>query len=60
MSFLTAILLLNMEAADAFVCLSNLLNNKYLLACFRVDQKKVGTSARRLTRAVASRASLSR
>lgn len=41
MSFLTAILLLNMEAPDAFICLANLLNTKYLLACFCMDQKKV-------------------
>ena len=41
MSFLTAILLLNMEAPDAFVCLANLLNTKYLLACFCMDQTKV-------------------
>lgn len=41
MSFLTAILLLNMEAPDAFICLANLLNNKYLLACFCMDQKKM-------------------
>ena len=41
MSFLTAIFLLNMEAPDAFVCLSNLLNTKYLLACFQMDQTKM-------------------
>jgi len=41
MSFLTAILLLNMEAHDAFVCLANLLDMKYLLACFCMDQIKV-------------------
>lgn len=41
MSFLTAILLLNMEAPDAFICLANLLNTKYLLACFRMDKKKM-------------------
>jgi hypothetical protein len=43
MSFLTAILLLNMEATDAFICLSNLLNTKYLLACFCMDQTRVTT-----------------
>lgn len=41
MSFLTAILLLNMEAPDAFICLSNILTTKYLLACFCMDQTKV-------------------
>ena len=41
MSFLTAILLLNMEAPDAFICLANLLNTKYLLACFCMDQTMV-------------------
>ena len=41
MSFLTAIFLLNMEAHDAFICLSNLLNSKLLLACFCMDQAKM-------------------
>lgn len=41
MSFLTAILLLNMEAADAFICLANLLNTKVLMACFCMDQAKM-------------------
>ena len=41
MSFLTAILLLNMDASDAFICLSNLLNTKYLSACFCMNQRKV-------------------
>lgn len=41
MSFLTAILLLNMEAVDAFICLANLLNTKILMACFCMDQTKV-------------------
>jgi len=30
-----------MEAADAFICLSNLLNTKYLLACFCMNQSKM-------------------
>lgn len=42
MSFLTAILLLNMEAPDAFICLANLLKTKYLTACFNMDQTMVG------------------
>jgi TBC1 domain family member 14 len=41
MSFLAAILLLNMDASDAFICLANLLNNDYLMACFRMDQLKI-------------------
>lgn len=41
MSFLTAILLLNMEAVDAFICLANLLNTNVLKACFCMDQSKV-------------------
>lgn len=41
MSFLTAILLLNMEAPDAFICLANLLKTKYLTACFNMDQTMV-------------------
>jgi hypothetical protein len=44
MSFLAAILLLNMESSDAFICLSNLLNNNYLVACFCMDQYKVRVS----------------
>lgn len=41
MSFLTAILLLNMEAIDAFICLANLLDTKILKTCFCMDQAKV-------------------
>jgi len=41
MSFLAAILLLNMEAPDAFIALSNLLNTDYLIACFKIDQVKI-------------------
>ena len=37
MSFLAAVLLLNMEAADAFICLANLLNRPSYLAFFKVD-----------------------
>lgn len=37
MSFLAAVLLLNMEAADAFVTLANLLNRPSYLAFFKVD-----------------------
>lgn len=41
MSFLAAILLLNMDATDAFICLANLLNNDYLMACFRMDHIRI-------------------
>lgn len=37
MSFLAGVLLLNMEASDAFTCLANLLNRSSYLAFFRVD-----------------------
>lgn len=37
MSFLAAVLLLNMEASDAFILLANLLNLTSYLAFFRVD-----------------------
>lgn len=37
MSFLAAVLLLNMEAGDAFISLANLLNRPSYLAFFRVD-----------------------
>ena len=41
MSFLAAVLLLNMEAADAFICLANLLNRPSYLAFFKVEQELV-------------------
>lgn len=41
MSFLAAVLLLNMEAAEAFMCLANLLNRASYLAFFRVDYTKM-------------------
>ena len=37
MSFLAGVLLLNMEAADAFISLANLLNRSSYMAFFRVD-----------------------
>lgn len=37
MSFLAAVLLLNMEPSDAFICFANLLNKPCQLAFFRVD-----------------------
>jgi hypothetical protein len=38
MSFIAAVLLLNMDTSDAFIALSNLLNRSSYLAFFRVDQ----------------------
>ncbi|XP_014790974.1 mucin-17 [Octopus bimaculoides] len=38
MSFLAAVLLLNMEVADAFICFANLLNGPCQVAFFRVDE----------------------
>ena len=43
MSFLAAVLLLNMEPSDAFICFANLLNKPCQLAFFRVDHPMVGT-----------------
>lgn len=37
MSFLAAVLLLNMEPAEAFISLANLLNRPSYLAFFKVD-----------------------
>ncbi len=37
MSFLAAVLLLNMDASDAFICLANLLNLTSYLAFFKVS-----------------------
>ena len=37
MSFLAGVLLLNMEAGDAFILLANLLNRSSYLAFFKVD-----------------------
>ena len=39
MSFLAAVLLLNMDACDAFVAMTNLLNRPSYLAFFRVDHE---------------------
>lgn len=41
MSFLAAVLLLNMEPSDAFICFANLLNKPCQLAFFRVDHPMV-------------------
>lgn len=41
MSFIAAILLLNMEVADAFVCFANLLNRPCQVSFFRMDEEMV-------------------
>lgn len=41
MSFIAAVLLLNMDVADAFVCFANLLNRPCQVAFFRVDESLV-------------------
>ena len=41
MSFLAAVLLLNMEPPDAFICFANLLNKPCQMAFFRVDHPMV-------------------
>lgn len=41
MSFLAAVLLLNMDVADAFICFANLLNGPCQVAFFRVDEGMV-------------------
>ena len=41
MSFIAAILLLNMDVADAFVCFANLLNRPCQVTFFRMDEEMV-------------------
>lgn len=43
MSFIAAVLILNLEEADAFIAFANLLNKPCQLAFFRVDHSMVGT-----------------
>ena len=43
MSFIAAILLLNMEEVDAFMCFANLLNKPCQLAFFRLDENVVSS-----------------
>lgn len=38
MSFIAAVLLLNMDVADAFICFANLLNRPCQVAFFRIDE----------------------
>ena len=41
MSFIAAILILNLDEADAFIMLANMLNWHLLAAFFTVDQEQV-------------------
>lgn len=41
MSFIAAVLILNLEEADAFIAFANLLNKPCQLAFFRVDHSMV-------------------
>ena len=41
MSFIAAILILNLDEADAFIMLANILNWPLLAAFFSVDQEQV-------------------
>lgn len=41
MSFIAAVLILNLEAADAFICFSNLLNRPCHMAFFSLNQNLV-------------------
>ena len=41
MSFIAAVLLLNMEPADAFVAFANLLNKPCQVAFYRLDEFQV-------------------
>lgn len=43
MSFIAAVLILNLDTADAFVAFSNLLNKPCQMAFFRVDHGLVST-----------------
>jgi len=44
MSFIAAVLILNLEEADAFIAFANLLNKPCQLAFFRVDHSMVCNS----------------
>ena len=48
MSFIAAVLLLNMDVADAFICFANLLNRPILIAFFRLDEALVRGNLNRL------------
>ena len=43
MSFIAAVLLLNMDVDDAFICFANLLNQPCQIAFFRLDETLVST-----------------
>ena len=43
MSFIAAVLILNLDTADAFIAFANLLNKPCQMAFFRVDHSLVST-----------------
>lgn len=45
MSFIAAVLILNLDTADAFIAFANLLNKPCQMAFFRVDHSLVSTRA---------------
>ena len=61
MAFLAAVLLLNMDEIDAFICFANLINRPMQMAFFSVDQPMVinGFSYRQNSRRCSSCISLS-
>lgn len=52
MSYIAAVLLLNMDGPDAFVCFANLLNQPFLLAFFRHHESLVCLLGPAMNRAV--------
>ena len=55
MSFIGAVLTLNMDASDAFVCFANLLNRPCHLAAFTLDQRQMGLYYKAYSTALAHR-----
>ena len=45
MSFIAAVLLLNTDPQDAFVCFANLLNRPFLFSFFQLDQDMVSSAS---------------
>ncbi|KAL7289030.1 hypothetical protein TKK_0016985 [Trichogramma kaykai] len=55
MSFIGAVLALNMDAAEAFICFANLLNRPCHLAAFTLDQRQMGLYYKAYSTALAHR-----
>ncbi|XP_003426096.3 TBC1 domain family member 14 [Nasonia vitripennis] len=55
MSFIGAVLALNMDAPDAFTCFANLLNRPCHLAAFSLDQHRMGVYYKAYSAALANR-----